>query len=328
MSQFAPINLTGDNNLTWPYVASASSEFSGTFAAWKAFSNSNGSTYWVSTASTGYLQIDLGVDNNGLLTSYSIMVDTIPEPTRAPQAWTMEGSNDGSSFTTLDTQSGQTSWTSGQTRTFTIGSPGTTYYRFFRLNITANNGAGNIDVANLLLYGTPGTAGDLAPHNMTSNSAPSPYVASASSFFGSNDPFRAFSGATSGIGFGDYWIGTGNGVDYLQLDLGSGNQGLVTEYYIQASLENENTRLPKNWTLQGSNDNVSWTTLDTETNQTGWTVGLVRGYPASGSTYYRYFRLNITANNGAATYTDVGQLYLIGTLNVTGRSFPVCFVVT
>ncbi len=325
MAQFAPTNLTDDVCSPYPYIASASSEFSFTFRAAAAFSSSTGSTYWVNASgSSGYLQIDLGVDFNGLLTSYSIQVNTIPEPTRAPKDWTMQGSNDGSSWTTLDTESGQISWASGETRTFSASSSGIAY-RFFRLNITANNGASLIQVANLLLFGTPGTNFDLAPHNMTANNLPSPYVASASSTFGSNSAFHAFDGA---LGLVQYWIGTGGGVDWLQLDIGAGRKGVVTSYYVQASLENEPLRMPKDFTLQGSNDGSTWTVLDTEAGQTGWGNGEVRGWPVSGASYYRYYRLNITANNGDATFTDVGEMYLLGFLAPSAAQNCVVFVCT
>src|SRR6185503_2848821 len=54
-------------------------------------------------------------------------------------------------------------------------------------------------------------------------------------------------------------------------------------------------RDPKNWTLQGSNHGTSWTTLDTQSNQTFATRLLTKTYTFSNSTAYAYYRLNITA---------------------------------
>lgn len=68
------------------------------------------------------------------------------------------------------------------------------------------------------------------------------------------------------------------------------------------------TAAPKNWTFQGSNNGTDWTTLDTQTNQTGWSAGEVRTYTLAGSVTYTHYRLNITANNGHASFVAVYEL--------------------
>ena len=63
-------------------------------------------------------------------------------PNRCPTAWTLEGSNNGSSWTTLDTKSGISStstWTRYSTGVkFIISAPAS--YSYYRLTITANSG--------------------------------------------------------------------------------------------------------------------------------------------------------------------------------------------
>src|SRR6185369_15593152 len=66
---------------------------------------------------------------------------------------------------------------------------------------------------------------DVAPHNMSGNSAPSPYVAAASSEFSAT--FAAYKAFNGSVGTGAYWLGTGSGVDWLSIDLGSGNTYLL-----------------------------------------------------------------------------------------------------
>lgn len=56
---------------------------------------------------------------------------------------------------------------------------------------------------------------------------------------------------------------------------------------------------PKNWMLQGSNDRVSWTTLDTQEAQTFNSRCLNKGIAVQSNTAYQYFRLLVTGNNGA-----------------------------
>jgi hypothetical protein len=159
------------------------------------------------------------------------------------------------------------------------------------------NGAGNPN----------GALTDIAPHNMTGNMLPVPFVSSASSAY--YEPYHAFDGAI-GIS-GTNWLGTNGGVDWLQLDIGSPSYP-VTSYAIAVNTQPEPARAPKDWSLQGSNDATTWVTLDTKTNEISWGSGETRTFTVAspGSTAYRYYRISITANNGDATYTQVCELYL------------------
>ena len=70
--------------------------------------------------------------------------------------------------------------------------------------------------------------------------------------------------------------------------------------YTITSANDVPTRDPRNWNLQGSNDSVSWVTLDTRTDETFATRSLIKTYTFQNTTPYLYYRLNITANNGAS----------------------------
>lgn len=110
---------------------------------------------------------------------------------------------------------------------------------------------------------------------------------------------------------GSVWIGTGGGVDWVRYDLGSGVTKIVVKYSIQSSSTASDNRAPKNWTLEGSNDASSWTTVDTVTNATAWGACETRWYTCDlVTTAYRYYRVNISANNGDATYTQINQVNL------------------
>ena len=69
-------------------------------------------------------------------TAYTIIA-RLDAPDSAPSTWTFEGSNDGSSWTTLDTQSGQ-SWNAGQRRQYIFSN--STSYVYYRLNMSAAQG--------------------------------------------------------------------------------------------------------------------------------------------------------------------------------------------
>jgi len=117
--------------------------------------------------------------------------------------------------------------------------------------------------------GSPGLV-EFAPHNMTSNTAPSPYVASASSEESSS--FKAYQAFQGGVGVGQYWVGTGGwsggfGSDWLKIDLGSGASKKLYSYNVRVNSWPEPLRAPKAWVLHGSNNNSDWTLLDTVTDQ-------------------------------------------------------------
>ncbi|PWV54292.1 putative secreted protein (Por secretion system target) [Chitinophaga sp. S165] len=73
---------------------------------------------------------------------------------RDPKNWNLQGSDDGRTWTTLDTQTGQTFTARFQTKTYSFTN--TTPYLYYRLNITANNGGGAIQFSELELNGTVG----------------------------------------------------------------------------------------------------------------------------------------------------------------------------
>ena len=147
-------------------------------------------------------------------------------------------------------------------------------------------------------------AGDKAPHNMTTDSAPSPFVASASPEYASYLAWNAFSGTTSYA-----LINATSG--YWQIDLGSGNTYIISSYEIRVNTIPEPNRAPKDWTLQGSNNGSTWTTIDTVTNETSWGNGEKRRFVCDTiTTAYRYFRLAVTANNGDASFTKLEELFL------------------
>ena len=136
-TNFFPSTMVSNTSPS-PYVASGSSIFAGLYDYYRPFDASGAGTYWLANATTGTLQIDLGT-NSTIGATYSIQVNNVPEPNRAPKDWTVDGSADAVSWTTIDTVTGQTSWLSGETRTFTCDTA-TTAYRYYRIVVTANNG--------------------------------------------------------------------------------------------------------------------------------------------------------------------------------------------
>ena len=88
---------------------------------------------------------------------------------------------------------------------------------------------------------------------------------------------------------------------YIGYDMGSGNSCTANYYTFASSVSGYQ---PTSWILQGSNNNVTWTSLDTQTSYAG-------SYPFAGtfanSTAYRYYQLLISASN--ATFNNEVRVY-------------------
>jgi hypothetical protein len=95
----------------------------------------NSGSYWFYKGVMGWLQYDLG--HTETVQRYTVISSTDLVP-RDPKDWQFQGSNDGVTGTTLDTQSGQAFPSRIQMHNYTVANPGA--YRWYRLNITSNNG--------------------------------------------------------------------------------------------------------------------------------------------------------------------------------------------
>ena len=94
---------------------------------------------------------------------------------------------------------------------------------------------------------------------------------------------------------------------WLRYDLG--HNETVQRYTVVSSYD-KIPRDPKDWQFQGSNDGVTWTTLDTQSNQAFAKRLEMKSYTVASPSAYRYYRLNITANNGDTSFTDLAEFGL------------------
>jgi hypothetical protein len=270
-------NSIGGSDLTGSGTASASSEFSGSFVASNAVDN-NTSTSWVATGAATNAAPEWWKYDFGIGVTYDIVELAITPrtgvPANTPADFLIQYSDDNSVWTTAR-EVRLTAWSSSQ-RTIPVASP----------------------------YGT-----EFAPHNMTNDTTPSPYVAAESSAFSSG-----FLGANAFDGLFQtafsYWVSSSGAPQWVSIDLGSGNTHQCGWYSIRVNRVPEPNRAPKDFKLQGSNNNSTWTDLDTRTGESSWLAGEIRDYTlASTSAAYRYYRLNISANNGDSLI-QLAELYL------------------
>ena len=247
---------------------------------------------WLTFSNSGWIQYQFGGGMGYAVTQYALTAgaDTSVYTGRAPKNWAFLGSNDGFGWTTLDTQTNQADTVSGNTRTFSIGN--TTSYRYYRLNVTASNGAPIIQLAELqLLASASSVTAPTVVNQATGGSA----TAVADNSANGEGAAQAFDGRAD-----SKWLIFAN-AGWIQYQFGGGASYPVTQYALTAGADTSlyPARAPKNWTFLGSNDGATWSTLDTQTNQADTVSGNTRTFSIGNTTSFRYYRLNVTASNGA-----------------------------
>jgi hypothetical protein len=113
------------------------------------------------------------------------------------------------------------------------------------------------------------------------------------------------------------WFYTGT-TGWLGYDFGANNAQIVKRYTVTEAITIA-ARDPKDWQFQGSQDGTNWTTLDSQSGQSFAYLYQTKTYNLGNTTAYRYYRLNVTANNGDSTFLHVGELGLWGD---SGRTLP------
>ncbi|MCW8378268.1 GH92 family glycosyl hydrolase [Streptomyces justiciae] len=119
-------------------------------------------TKWLTFAPTGWAEFDL--DKPYRIATYAL-TSANDYAERDPRDWTLQGSTDGKDWKTLDTRSGETFDERFETQSYDLAEPAE--YAHFRLEITANNGAGGILQLADVQLSTGGSAGPV-PQDMLS----------------------------------------------------------------------------------------------------------------------------------------------------------------
>jgi len=115
-------------------------------------------TKWLVFQSTGWVQFQL---SEPVAVVHYALTSANDAPTRDPRDWTLRGSQDGQSWTTLDTRTDQVFTERFQTKEYRFDN--TQAYRYYRLDITRNSGSTILQLAEVQLSDgsdTTETAGD------------------------------------------------------------------------------------------------------------------------------------------------------------------------
>jgi hypothetical protein len=158
--KFGTLTPTSTGSPTKAGTPSAISEGTGGRTAAKAF-NDDLDDYWTTAEGTtqeGWIQYDMGAGNAKVIKGYVIYAarenssETFIWKDYAPGDFTFAGSNDGATFTTLDTQLDYTIYDTGRSAFFKLKN--TTAYRYYRLTIKKLTRNGDIRprIAKLSLF--------------------------------------------------------------------------------------------------------------------------------------------------------------------------------
>jgi len=127
------------------YIASVSTFASASFDAWRAFDSDTSSRWITNAVPTGWIQLFFGTAQTVKTYSITSFIDI-----RAPKDWTLLGSDTGAfagEEAVLDTQTGIV-FGAVETKYFSANGS----YKYYRLDVTANNGGSNLQVAEVVFY--------------------------------------------------------------------------------------------------------------------------------------------------------------------------------
>ncbi len=82
----------------------------------------------------------------------------------------------------------------------------------------------------------------------------------------------------------------------------------INAYRIYGHASQSVKRSPKYWSLLGSKDNETWVTLDTQSDQTGWSTGEGRLFTFENAATYVHYRIELYENNGDSSYTTIAEI--------------------
>lgn len=292
--------------------------------------------------------VQLQVPTAIVLKSYVLTGRATASSAQNPKSWTLFGSNNGSSWTQIDTQTGITSWNGQNFGVLVFSLTNTTSYTYFRIVLTSNQGTAGIAISEWALYTV--VAAEYPPTALNSTAMTGQTISGqtygngtytvktgtqfSSSFAGwyafdksantsgtsrwaTNGGYNTTSGAYTGA------ITTTNAGagDYLQITLPA---AVTVTYYSITNFYNNGTsnigNTPKTWYLVGTNDATptdsgNWTVVDSETN-IAWTPSTAystQTFATSSPGSYSTYRLvvNTEGNIVDANFT-LQELKLFG----------------
>ncbi len=322
-------SATLDGDAVSGYELSAGTTDSST-EIFHAFDHSTSTNGWMSTTSDKWLQIKY--PQPVLLNSYKLQNSTLSVWS---YSWILMGSNDGTTFTTLDTQTAISEPISTDQYTDLFYITGNTIpYQYYRIDFSSNSGSVSLGQFRLNTYEIPPLIEN--PVFTSSILAKDPigrdlpgYEVSARTVNDTNyEPYLAFEHGTikstyASIGRGDYRSATYDGEnEWLQIKYPQ--TVLLYSYQLQQRVNSDTDLWSSSWEIQGSNDGVNFVILDSQSEiSTPGQGAYTRIFKIIGNTtYYQYYRLVFTNYDNTDKQVALGQfrLNVQGSYSVTSNN--------
>ncbi|UOB18450.1 discoidin domain-containing protein [Abyssalbus ytuae] len=206
---------------------------------------------------------------------------------RDPKKWELVASNDETNWVTLDTKENEIFNERKQTKTYSFSNEES--YRYYRLHILENGGSGLMQLSEIRYFSiqeirNPDYTGQ-ATLTVSRDNDSGPESAEGSLKVVDGDINTKF------------LIG-GYPDDPIWMQQEFSNAKRVTQYTL-TSADDEESRDPKAWELEASNDGASWISLDTQTGQIFEERQQTKLYIITNDTEYLYYRISINENNGS-----------------------------
>jgi hypothetical protein len=135
-------------------------------------------------------------------------------------------------------------------------------YRYFKWNVTSGSNGSYINIREWQLASVVSGSSLIQSKTVVSQSP------------NSGGGFIAQNAINGNTGIGDVWEAGPGYPHYMVVDVGAGNEFVPHEMRIWP----HSLAFPYAWTLSGSNDNSTFTTIDTRSGQTSWTTGTSNNY--------------------------------------------------
>lgn len=248
----------------------------------KVLTDKNGNSAYTLNASTLPAWIQYKSTIPAQLRAYSVTVGE--DETKNPRNWTIEGSNDGQTWTSIHSRSNITFATRGERKTYTVSS--STKYQYFRMSVTkiSSDASTEVKIGEWELHGT-GISTEAIPSKDGTITSEYDGISAGESVSKLNDNSENSKYCTN--------FSSSAWVSY-QLT----SPAKITGYSITSANDND-VRDPKSWVLEASDDGSTWVVLDSRTDEVFPYRYTTQYYSCDAENKYTYFRLNITANNGA-----------------------------
>lgn len=117
------------------------------------------------------------------------------------------------------------------------------------------------------------------------------------------------------------WLSEANQTTgWIRYDFGPDNRQVINKYRWR-TFEVDSSAVPGAWQFQGSDDGSSWTTLHEGSNTLNTANTWMGWFEFSNATFYRYYRMNITANRGHPQYLSFDELEMVKAQSVATPTF-------